>query len=276
VVEWAHRHGRKVVYSTSNEIGCRRSLPHLTSLRERLLYRHGVRHADAIVVQSRTQQRLLAEEFGRTSTLIPMPCDGVPADADAPVDPPRPGGGRVLWVGRLHPVKRLDWLLEIARRCPEITFDVVGSSNEDSGYAAALVRQARSLPNVRLHGRVLHREMTHFYRRASLLCNTSVSEGFPNVFLEAWSAGLPVVSTVDPDGVIAAHGLGGVGPTPDRLAQRVREITASPADWRRCSDAARAYVRAHHALSPTMSQFEQVFQDLTPVEASIRPCIASS
>ena len=37
-----------------------------------------------------------------------------------------------------------------------------------------------------------------------MLLSTSDFEGFPNTFLEAWSVGLPIVSTFDPDTVFAA------------------------------------------------------------------------
>ena len=62
------------------------------------------------------------------------------------------------------------------------------------------------MPNVTLHGRVERERMPSLYQDALCLCCTSVLEGFPNTFLEAWSVGLPVVSSFDPDHLIAERG----------------------------------------------------------------------
>lgn len=64
-----------------------------------------------------------------------------------------------------------------------------------------MLARARSLSNVRLHGRIAERAaLAELYRGAALLCCTSSLEGFPNTFLEAWSHGLPVVTTSTPTG----------------------------------------------------------------------------
>ena len=100
--------------------------------------------------------------------------------------------------------------MDIAISSPDLVFDVVGDANTDTDYARDLKERAAAIPNVVMHGHVTHSEMGPFYRDAALLCSTSGYEGFPNVFLEAWSVGLPLVSSFDPDGVIARHGLGKV------------------------------------------------------------------
>ena len=98
--------------------------------------------------------------------------------------------------------KRFEWLLDIAEQCPEMIFDVVGASNTDSDYASNLVKRACEIRNVKMHGRISHQEMPAYYRSSDILCCTSAYEGFPNTFLEAWSVGVPVVSTFDPDDVV--------------------------------------------------------------------------
>ena len=69
--------------------------------------------------------------------------------------------------------------------------------------SAPLLAEARTLPNLVLHGAVPRERMAAMYGGAALLLCTSRYEGFPNTFIEAWSLGIPVVSTIDPDGLIA-------------------------------------------------------------------------
>src|SRR5207249_2870864 len=97
----------------------------------------------------------------------------------------------VLWVGRLSEEKRPEWLIRLATDLPESRFEVVGQCNTTSTYGRALASQIQSLPNVRWHGYAPHARMRDLYRQAQVLLCTSRLEGFPNVFLEAWSCGRP-------------------------------------------------------------------------------------
>src|SRR6185503_4911636 len=112
------------------------------------------------------------------------------------------GKPRVLWVGRFSPEKRLEWFLDLAAAVPEVEFHVLGAANRPSAYADALVRRAATLSNVVRHGHVAHDQVARFYAGARLLVLTSRFEGFPSTMMEAWSLGVPTVSTVDPDGVV--------------------------------------------------------------------------
>lgn len=262
LVLWCRRHGRKCVYSVANEPDCDPRLPVLRPLRERVLYRYGLRRADRIIVQTRRQGDMLRNGFGREAAVLPMPCAGPDERAYRPPRAPTDGRGRVLWVGRLSEAKRPDWLLELARRCPSIQFDVVGMANAPDAHVHALQARARSLLNVRLWGRVPHDAMPWFYHRAQLLCCTSSYEGFPNTFLEAWSHGLPLLTTFDPDGLVQAEHLGWVATSINELTGIARGVLADGDAWQRASHAARHYYLTHHQLHAAMRRFEQVIREV--------------
>lgn len=257
VALWSRRHGRRFVYSVASNMDCEPSLPELRTLRERFLYRYGLRHADRVIVQTRTQQRMLREDFGRRSVMLPMPCPGPGRDDLAPREPPPHGSGRVLWLGRICEVKRPDVLLALADACPEVGFDLVGPA-EDSPYGRTIVERARGMSNVVVHGAAPRSKVPELYARAACLCNTSVYEGFPNTFLEAWSHGCPVVSTIDPDGLIADRGLGAVAADVAGLAAAIRGLLSAPDRWRAASANARRYYLENHALDRAMALFEGV------------------
>jgi glycosyltransferase involved in cell wall biosynthesis len=223
-----------------------------------VLYRYGLRNADCILTQTASQAEMLRRGFGCEAGVIPMPCPG-PSDAEF-LQKAAPGpSARVLWAGRVCEVKRPDRLLAVARACPEIGFDLVGPAG-DEPYARAVLEEAAGLPNLRVLGRTPRAEMPRTYREASLLCCTSDAEGFPNTFLEAWSFGLPVVSTVDPDGLIAQHELGAATSDVPSLAAALRRLLGDQAAWSRASHNARLRWSAHHTVDAVMSRFEQVFR----------------
>jgi glycosyltransferase involved in cell wall biosynthesis len=109
---------------------------------------------------------------------------------------------------------------------------------------------------------VSREDIPKLYQNASLLCCTSDYEGFPNTFLEAWSHGLPVISTVDPDDVIARNNLGRIAPDPATLSTSIRELLGDPAAYSVSSAAARRYFLENHAMKAVMPRFEALFASL--------------
>lgn len=256
VALWAERRDRRFVYSVASDMDCDPELPDLRTRREKWLYRYGLERAHPAIAQTESQAARLREHFGADALVIPMPCPG--PDEGAFSAPSWAAGRRVLWVGRLCRVKRPDRLLEAAAACPEIGFDVVGPPDDDA-YVNDVLRRAREMPNVALHGRATRAQMDAFYRGAAALVCTSDREGFPNTFLEGWSQGLPVVSTFDPDGLIGRLGLGAaVPPDPAAIAAALRGLLGSSESWTEASRRARQHYLSNHTVDQVMRRFEAV------------------
>ena len=260
VALWCKWYGKRFVYSVASDPDCDPRLPVMHTRRERVLYRYGLRNADRIIVQTRKQKAMLTEGFGLSSTVLPMPYSG-PTELGA--SDARTRDFRVLWVGRFAPEKRLESLLDLAEALPSMQFEVAGRPDRDSdAYADGLLSRARLLRNVTLHGMVANEQMGELYKRASVLCSTSAYEGFPNTFIEAWSYGTPVVSTVDPDDLIATHRLGCVASTRDALLGAITKLRETPELLAELSSNARQYYLQHHTLDSAMANFERVFLDV--------------
>jgi glycosyltransferase involved in cell wall biosynthesis len=253
VALWCRRHGRSFVYSSASDADCDGRLPLMPERRVRALYRMGVRLADRIVVQTAHQQRTLAAAFKRDSLVVPMPCPAPPAAA--PVS--WRSRHSVIWVGRICEVKRPDRFIEVAKACPDLDFLMIGPNDDSAEYTRQIAEMAAEVPNVKLHGPATRDELNDLYHRALCLCCTSDHEGFPNTFLEAWSHGLPLVSTWDP-GMVDACGLGIVARGADGVAAGLRELRGSAVAWERISANATRYFDETHALDTVMPVFERV------------------
>jgi glycosyltransferase involved in cell wall biosynthesis len=101
------------------------------------------------------------------------------------------------------------------------------------------------------------------YTVATAVLCTSDYEGFPNTFLEAWSHGLPVVSSFDPDGLIESRALGATAVDAAGLAAAVRDLVASPERWRVASRRSRRYYSESHTVDGAMAAFERLLLELT-------------
>ncbi len=113
-------------------------------------------------------------------------------------------GPRVLYVGRIQPLKGVDVAVEafarVAEQVPGVRMDVVGGASGPNGHdeVAALRRRVVELGlagRVEFHGPVAHRRLADWYRAADLLVVPSRSESFGLVAAEAQACGLPVVAS---------------------------------------------------------------------------------
>jgi len=262
VAAFCRWHHRKFIFASASNFDCMADFPYLPQKHARVLYRYGLRRANGVIAQTLTQQRLLRENFGVDSTVIPNCApdygwrEGV-SDAVA-----FNGRQRALWIGGLVPVKQLELLLDVAEELHDLEFDVVGDGNRESAYVQRLLSRAKSMPNIQLHGKIPHAEVHQFYRRAAVLVCTSHLEGFPNVFLEAWSHGLPVVSTVDLDNLIVDKEIGVIAQDVRGLTLGIRTLFDDHRLWEKVSEAARRYYLENHTIDAVMCRFETALREI--------------
>jgi len=227
-------------------------------------------NATAVVAQTERQRELLLSTYARTAALVRNCCPdpGEEACNREDVLSERP---RVLWVGRITWEKRLQWLLDVAEQCREMDFDVVGVDGGRDEKGESIVTRAERAPNVRMHGYVPHSRIGEVYASATLLCCTSSYEGFPNTFLEAWSRGVPVLSTFDPDGIIGRHRAGWTATTVEELVSVLKKVTASREALACAGAAARAYYCKNHSPDTCLPALASVFLEMIEKGRKVGP-----
>jgi glycosyltransferase involved in cell wall biosynthesis len=225
------------------------------------LYRSGVRIANAVVVQTKEQLILARTAFPRLRRLERIPSFA----AEAPPVSSRPDA--FVWVGRLNDYKRPLEFVELARAVPEARFRMVGvdGSLADPGLLAEVNGRAESVENLELLPRLPHEGVLALIHGSVAVVNTSLAEGMPNVFLEAWARGVPALSlTTDPDGVIAGEGIGMVAQgSMKRLAGAARTMWTDARLRQRMGEAARRYVRREHGQRRVADRWHRLLASLT-------------
>ena len=258
VAAFCRRHRRKFVFAVASDYDCMTEPPYYLPRHTRVLYNYGLRRANLVIAQTLKQQRLLHENFGIDSTVIPNCAVDYGSRMNATDIVTSARGRRLLWIGVFSHSKRLELLLDVAEQHPDLQFDVVGDGNGESQYVQNLRSRAKTIPNVHLHGRVPHIHVHKFYQQAVALICTSRSEGFPNTFLEAWSHSLPIVSTFDPDNQIADTGLGIVAKDIPGIADGIRSLYRSPEQWQKMSRRARQFYLENYTVDTVIGKFEKV------------------
>lgn len=156
-----------------------------------------LRHPDKITAISEDLRRI-ALSFGRTDvTVIPNGIDLVALQKARETF--LKDATRVLFVGRLEPMKGIDTLLRafalaVLGQSPHVHVRIVGDGSE----APALKKLAVELQidhRVTFVGRITGEQLFEEYARAEIFCGLSRSEALGNVFLEAQAAGCAVLAT---------------------------------------------------------------------------------
>lgn len=255
VARYCRRYGRRCVYAGASDADFVPGHRQIRLARDRLLYEHGLRSVDHIVVQNQTQLESCRRNFGRAATLIPS-CYELPA-----------GSGNaakelVLWAGTVHDNKRAELFLELARRLPQRRFVLIGgpghgSTSGSPGYYQRIRSAAAALPNVECTGFLPLAQAETWFDRARVLVNTSVYEGMPNTFLQAWARGVPTLASVDVGAPVHT-----VFSEPEGAARHIDRLFTDDSWWSALSRRCRQHFERNHSTAAVLAQYERVFEAL--------------
>ena len=262
--------GRHLIFSSSNNLDF--TFDFYPGRRPELeVYKYGVRHADAVVLQTTEQIELARRAFPQLSRVVEIPSFAQPAAPAA--GPPE----AFLWVGRLDEYKQPLRYIELAGAVPEARFWMIarrldpgrsggspGGGSGDPELEREVDERAADLPNLEILEPRPHAAAMELVERSVAIVNTGVAEGMPNLFLEAWARGIPVLSyEFDPDGRIARHGLGLVtAGSPKRFRDGARRLWRERSDRGDVSRRVRAYVDSTHGLESVTNRWLELIDGL--------------
>lgn len=191
---------------------------------------------------------------------------GVDTDAYSPRPPRSPGPLRLLTVGRLHPIKGYELLLQACARLAseglEWGLDMVG----DGPQMQRLRELATSIgiaDRVTFSGAVGQDRISEHFDRADVMVVSSFMEGVPVVLMEAMSKRLAVVATrVGGIPELVRDGVDGVLVAPgsiDELVDAIRPLAKDPAECHRFGRLARERIEADYSVDRLGGGMMQLF-----------------
>ena len=171
-------------------------------------------------------------------------------------------GRRLLWVGRMVPVKRLDVLLQACVVLRDRGIDFELSLVGDGPLRPALQSQATALGlsrPVSFVGNVHHDELGDWYRAADLTVLPSQSEGVPNVLRESLACGTPFVASevggipeIAADPAVQLVPPGDPGALAEGIARGLtgkNPVSLAPAPFMSWSESAHSLIRVVQSLT---------------------------
>jgi len=228
-----------------------------------IVYPFLTRKSDMVLVQHAGQQTILNKK-GITSKIF--------LNLFAPEKIPsihKQNNNVFVHVGELQKRKGFIEFFEVVKKSPDHFFKVIGQPSGKSGFL--YFEELKSLENSTLSGRLSHSQTMQEIANSTALISTSPMEGFPNIFLESWACGVPVLSLyVDPGGIIEKNDLGVV-------AHGKMDILLNALDTINQNDEfksrSQAYVENNHVLnSKRIKEIDDLFCGLLVMPQ--KPCIS--
>lgn len=256
VTAFCRRNGRIAVFAAAGNPDLDRSTSRIRLARDRWIYEYGLRRVDRVLVQNEEQARLCRLNFGVKATLIPncYPYSGSRAEG---------GGKYALWVSTIRKLKRPELFLDLAAALPTQQFRMVGGpgARETSLFDAIRIR-AEALPNVEFMGFMPYPEVERLFDDASILVNTSESEGFPNTFLQAWARGVPTVSFVDCGARSDGLPVGCRVQSMEEMVTCAGRLLEDEAERYRLGVRSRRFYEMNHSPERILDLYDQAFKEL--------------
>ena len=210
------------------------------------LYKNGVRLADLLLCQNSYQLKQIEKKYtGILSKKIPNPYLNLHAD---PVIHSFSERNYYAWVGIFQYQKNISLLKDLAGATPEYQYHIAGkpATNIDDESVEAL-NDLKDMDNVVFRGFLNRAELIKFLSKAKGLVNTSHYEGFSNTFLEAFSAGTPLITNVraNPDKIVNRYSLGYSAETVDEYIYGIRQLNDEK-NFNQFSENCIQYLNDHH------------------------------
>jgi glycosyltransferase involved in cell wall biosynthesis len=218
-----------------------------------LIFPFLVRKADIVLVQHEGQKNTLLKKgidsiiFNNLIELDELPELSNPVRQD------------FSYVGSLDKRKGFAQFFELIEKSPSATFKVIGQPRDRTAYL--YYEKLRKFKNVTLLGRLSHRDTLYQIANSKALISTSPMEGFPNIFIEAWACGVPVLSlSFDPGGVIKREQLGNVADGKlDKLINDMNSIINTS----EFAERSKTYVEHNHVMNDDkINEISCLFSDL--------------
>jgi len=226
----------------------------------KLVFRFGVKHSSLVLCQTSNQKKLLKKSIGKNGIVLKnlYPITNTPNNHDSN---PKP---KALWVGRIKDIKRPELFLELAKRIPEYEFLMIGGPTLDIEYYNKIKNEASKIKNLKFLGSVQHKQMNSYYQKSSVCVNTSVSEGFPNTYLEAWGNYLPIVTlNFDPDELICKNKLGLHSKGFEQLVIDTKKLLEDQKLRKKMGENGRKYVVNEHGIKRIIDNYIKIFKRLS-------------
>ena len=222
----------------------------------KVLYRVSLKLTNTIVCQAEYQQKLLQTNYNLSSFLIP--------NFYKIGNYKMPEKKYVLYVSRCERWKRPELFIKLAGKMKNTSFKMICSPANDIVYFQQIKNEALKNENIHFVEKIEFKYIQQVFDEAAIFVNTSENEGFPNTFIQAGIAGVPLVSlSVNPDSFIIDYHCGFYcNGKFDQMNKYISELLSDNEKWNAMSKNIYGYVSKMHNLDLNFEKYRELITQI--------------
>ena len=215
---------------------------------DKRILEYGVMSSNHIIAQTNQQAKYLKRHYGRLSSDVIYNFHPMPRENIKKTDPVK-----IVWISNFKSMKQPEYFIRLARNLRDLGEKakciMIGTpAHWDFNWQTSLENEIDEIDNLIYLGERPLDEVNSILAKSDVFVNTSLYEGFPNTFIQAWMRKVPVVSLhVNPDQVFERHKVGFFSGTYEKMLQRVVELIKNPALRDEMGERAQAYAFERHS-----------------------------
>jgi len=215
---------------------------------EKKFLEYGIRSSHCIIAQTNQQAEYLKKYYGKTPTKIIYNFHSMPLE-----NIKKTNRVKIVWISNFKPLKQPEYFIRLARDLRDFGQKVqcvmIGApAHWAFNWQASLDNEIDEIDNLVYLGARSFEEVNSILAKANVFVNTSLYEGFPNTFIQAWMRKVPVVSLhVNPDQVFERYSVGFFSGTYEKMLEKVVELIKNPALRNEIGERAQVYAFEKHS-----------------------------
>lgn len=268
VAKWCKKNKKKLFLGISENITCdkrgvlglnNKLFSYPSSIINGFFTFVGIKNADLIIAQTHQQQKLLQQNFNRNSLVIPNG-HPVPLPPFKKTDPPI-----ISWIANIKKLKQPELFIKLAETCQDLNVQFVYAGRLAQGsYQNRFMSKTKKLPNLKYLGELPFEKTNELLSKSSLFVNTSLREGFPNTYIQAWMRQTPVIAlNANPDDLLKKKHIGLHSGNFEQMTKDVRFLIENEKERHAMGRKAREYALKNHDIEKIGKRYLEVFEKLS-------------
>jgi len=263
IAYYAKKNSIKMVYNISSDAECVKNKIKINktfvpNIINEYMGIYGIKNSNLIITQTHYQQKLLKQNFGLDSRVVPNG-HPIPSCPFKKTTPPI-----VTWIANIKPLKQPEMFIKLAQECQDIEaqFIIVGRL-EGKEYKKSFSEKIKKIPNLKYLGELPFEKTNELLSKASLLVNTSLQEGFPNTYIQAWMRETPVIAlNADPDDLIKKYKIGYHSGNFKQMVKDIQYLIENECIRKEMGKRARKYAVENHDIKKIGKKYLEIFEEL--------------
>lgn len=263
---YAKRFGKKMVFHVSANSEVRtfrfkfnRNL--LFRYIDKKILQYGIKNTTYIIGQTKYQNDLLKKNFGRDCDYIVPNFHPEPKNEIRKEEPIK-----IVWVANIKKFKRPELFIKLSEEFQankEVKFLMIGRKNNGK-LQSELENKIAKLSNLNYLGEKSIEQVNRILCHSHIFVHTSLSEGFPNTYIQAWMREIPVVTlNVDPDDLLKKKKIGFHSRSFDQMVKHIRYLIENEDSRKEIGRRAREYAIENHTVEKNGRRYLEIFNNLT-------------